>query len=219
MADYRAILAVSEAMRGLLLDSYQRGEFDSLQTLPSGESHDDVDRTPLQFEIYTTGDFRSHPVANGVTIFLYRIYINGVNRIPMGNLPGGSRKRPQLPLELHYLVTIWAGQHTLQHSLAAWTMRTLEDNALVHAGTLNAGGRGIFRPEETVELSLAEMRTEDLFRIWEVLGTNPYHLSIPYLARVVPIESIERKPEVEGPLVQERLFRNGRIQGGEDAQL
>jgi len=198
MADYRAVLAVSEAIRGVLRSSYRREDFDN---------------TPLEFEINTTRDFTSRTIENGVTLFLYRIYINGANRIPPGRFgPDGRRRQPQLPLELHFLVTIWARQHTLQHSLAAWTMRTLEDNALLPAGVLNAGGRGIFRPEESVEVSLAEMRTEDLFRIWEVLGPNPYHLSIPYLARVVAVESIERLPESEGPPVQQRTFQTGILQ-------
>jgi hypothetical protein len=200
MADYRAILAVSEAIRGVLRSSYRREDFDN---------------TPLEFEIYTTQDM-TRTIENGVSIFLYRLYIHGANRLPPGQIGrDGRRLMPQLPLELHYLITIWAGQHTLQHSLAAWTMRTLEDNALLPAGVLNAGGRNIFRPREAVELCLAEMRTEDLFRIWEVLAPRAYNLSIPYLARVVPIESIEREPEADGPPIQEREFQLGRrLSGG-----
>jgi hypothetical protein len=202
LADYRAILAVSDAIRGLLHSSYRRELFDN---------------TPLEFEVYTTRDFTSRGLENGITLFLYRIFIQGSNRIAPGRIgSNGRRQRPQLPLELHYLVTVWARQHTLQHSLAAWTMRTLEDNALLSSGVLNAGGRDVFRPDETVEIALAEMRTEDLFRIWEVLGPSPYHLSIPYLARVVSVESIERMPAAEGPPVQERELRAGPPERGEE---
>ncbi len=198
MADHRAITAVSEAVRGVLRSSYRREDFDG---------------TELEFEIYTTADFTTRTIENGVTLFLYRIYIAGSNRIPPGRIGlDGRRRRPQLPLELHYLVTIWAKQYTLQHSLAAWTMRTLEDNALLGSGVLDAGGRTTFRPDEAVELSLAEMRTEDLFRIWEVLGPSPYRLSIPYLARVVAVESVERVPSTEGPPVQDRTFREGSLE-------
>lgn len=189
MADFRGVLAVSEAMRGVLRSSYRREDFDN---------------TELQFEINTSQQFTSRRVNNGVTIFLYRIYINGTNRIPAGRIDAnGRRQRPLLPLELHYLVTVWAQDHTLQHSLATWTMRTLEDNAMLNAGVLNAGGAHVFRPDELVEIALAEMRTEDLFRIWDVLGATPYQLSIPYLARVVPIESQVRLPN-DGPPVQTR---------------
>lgn len=182
-------------MRGLLRSSYRREDFGN---------------TELEFEICTSRDFTTRTIEAGVTIFLYRIYINGTNRLPAGRVGfDGRRRRPHLPLELHYLVTIWARQYTLQHSLAAWTMRTLEDNALMPAGVLNAGGQDVFRGDESVEVCLAEMRTEDLFRIWEVLGTNPYNLSIPYLARVVPVESIERVPAADGPPIQERAFPMG----------
>lgn len=192
MANFRAILSVSEAIRGILRSSYRSEEFNN---------------SPLEFEIYTSNDFNVRTIQNGVTIFLYRIYINGSNRSPAGRIGhDGRRQRSQLPLELHYLVTIWAQQYSLQHSLAAWTMRILEDNGLIHPAVLNAGGRNIFRAEETVELSLAEMRTEDLIRIWEVLGTNSYHLSIPYLARYVPVESIEHIPDADGPPVQDRVI-------------
>jgi hypothetical protein len=193
VADFRAVLSVSEAMRGVLRSSYRREDFDD---------------TELEFEINTPQQFSSRRLQNGITIFLYRMYINGVNRIPAGRVDAsGRRQRPLLPLELHYLVTIWAQEHTLQHSLATWTMRTLEDNALLNAGVLNAGGANVFRQDEVVEISLAEMRTEDLFRIWDVLGATPYQLSIPYLARVVPIESLVHVPAPDGPPIQTRGLR------------
>jgi hypothetical protein len=197
MADYRAVLAVSEAMRGVLRSSYQREDFDG---------------TELEFEINTPQQFSARRLQNGITIFLYRIYINGSNRIPAGRLDlSGRRQRPLLPLELHYLVTVWAQEHTLQHSLATWTMRTFEDNALLNAGVLNAGGSRVFRPDEVVEICVADMRTEDLFRIWDVLAATPYQLSIPYLARVVAIESVVHVPSAEGPPVQTRTLRNAAL--------
>ncbi len=198
MADFRSVLAVSEAIRGVLRSSYRPEDFDN---------------TPLEFEIYTTRGIAS-PIENGVSLFLYRLYIHGANRIPAGTLGNDGRRRaPLLPLELHYLVTIWAGQHTLQHSLAAWTMRTLEDNALLPATLLNAGGDSTFGATESVELTLADMRTEDLFRIWEVLGPRAYNLSIPYLARVVPIETVRTLPGPEGAPVQDRTIEFGLLTG------
>jgi len=198
VADFRAVLAVSEALRGVLRSAYRREDFDNTQ---------------LEFEINTPQQFRARQIQNGVTVFLYRIYIHGSNRIPAGRIgPDGRRQRPLLPLELHYLVTTWAQEHTLQHTLAAWVMRTLEDNALLTAGVLNAGGSTVFRPDEAVELCLAEMRTEDLFRIWDVLGATPYQLSIPYLARVVPVESLVRMPPPEGPPIQDRRFTHATLE-------
>ena len=201
MADFRAVVAVSEAVRGVLRSSYRR---------------DDFDNTELEFEINTPQQFSARRLQNGITLFLYRIYINGSNRIPAGRVDAsGRRQRPLLPLELHYLVTIWAQEHTLQHSLATWAMRTLEDNALLNAGVLNAGGANVFHSDEVVEISLAEMRTEDLFRIWDVLGATPYQLSIPYLARVVAIESLMQVPAPDGPPIQTRGLRNAKLEASE----
>jgi hypothetical protein len=61
-----------------------------------------------------------------------------------------------------------------------------------------------FRPDETVDISLAELRTEDMFRIWDVIGMNVYQLSLPYVARIIHLES--RLPEHfdSGRVVQRR---------------
>ena len=57
---------------------------------------------------------------------------------------------------------------------------------------------------ELLEVGLAELSNEDLLRIWEVLGTSIYQLSVPYLAGVVRIESLQPLPEPGGLPVQER---------------
>ena len=56
---------------------------------------------------------------------------------------------------------------------------------------------------------MAEMATEDLFRLWELVGVGTYHLSIPYVARNVRIES--RRTITRGDLVQVRVSRVGTL--------
>ena len=107
-------------------------------------------------------------------------------------------------MELHFLLTIWGKEYSLQHTLAGWIMRTLEDNPILPAGLLNAVEPAIFRNDETVEICLAELRTEDLLRIWDVLGLNIYQLSVPYVARIINIESQQPTVTVSDVLVQER---------------
>ena len=188
MADYRAIKGVTEAVIYLLRSSYRYEEFNN----------------ELEFRIFTSRDF-AKPIANGASLFLYRIYPNGVHRTPAGRVGrDGRRLQTQLPVELHFLLTIWGKEYSLQHSVAGWIMRTLEDNPILPAGLLNATEPGIFRHDETVEICLAELRTEDLLRIWEVLGLNIYQLSVPYVARVINIESQQPTVTVSDVLVQER---------------
>ncbi len=52
-----------------------------------------------------------------------------------------------------------------------------------------------------------ELANEDLLRIWEVLGLGSYQLSVPYVARVVTIESAVPLLAAEGRPVQDRVHR------------
>ncbi len=167
-------MAVCEAVVSLLHSTYRPDDFNS----------------ELEFKVFTSNDFKSNTISNGASLFLYRIYCNGVRRHPAGRIgQDGKRHNTQLPLELHFLITVWGKEASLQNTLAGWIMRTLEDTPLLPSGILNIAHPGVFEPKETVDVSLAELRTEDMFRIWDVLGANAYQLSIPYAARVINIES------------------------------
>jgi len=189
MATFRAIGAVSAALVRLLESRYSPGDFSDNQ---------------LEFKVYLASDFQ-HPMDAGVSVFLYRVYANTHQRTPPGRLDAvGQRRRTQLPLDLHVLLTAWAKDASLQHTIAGWMMRTLEDTPSLPAGLLNNSARGVFQADETVELSIAELDTETLFRIWEVIAANAYQISVPYVARTVRIESDELLATYRP--VQERAF-------------
>lgn len=189
MATFRAVSAVSETMVHLLASRFSPEEFNM---------------NSLEFRVYLASDFAT-PMEAGVSVFLYRMFINPVQRTPPGRISAnGKRLRPPLPLDLHFLVTAWARDASLQHSIAGWMMRVLEDTPSLPAGLLNHGGLDIFEPDETVELAVAEIDTEALFRIWEVIGSNAYQISVPYVARNVRIES--DRVLASGDPVQERIF-------------
>lgn len=193
MADYRAIMGVSEAVIHLLESSYDPDVFD----------------TPLDFQVFTSNDFTDQKISAGVSLFVYRVFAHGAHRSPAGRMgTDGRRLQSTLPLEIHFLLTVWGGHASLQHSLAGWVMRALEDTPTLPAAALNAVVPGVFRDEESVDVCLSELRTEDLFRIWDVLGKDVYQLSIAYLARVINIESTRRLPADAG-LVQDRTTRAG----------
>jgi len=141
----------------------------------------------------------------GVSLFLYRIYHNNTMRTPPGRLlPSGERQRSKLPLDVHFLLTAWAKTAGLQHEIAGWMMRTLEDHPILPAGLLNAYRGGVFHPDEGVEVALTQLSVDDMFHIWEVMIRNVYQLSIPYVARMVQIES-KLGEAVSGGAVQERV--------------
>jgi hypothetical protein len=189
VSDHRAIAAVSEALIDLLESRHEPADFDGHQLL---------------FRVYLARDF-AQPMDAGVSVFLYRIYVNRVQRSPSGPLDlQGRRTRPMLPLDLHYLLTAWAKEASLQHAIAGWMMRVLEDSPVLPAGLLNRKLPGVFRPEETAELGVTDLSTEELFRIWEVIVNNAYQVSVPYVVRNVKIEST--RVLAESPPVQERGF-------------
>lgn len=187
MANYRAIKVVCEGVLKLLKSNFQASDFNNSQ---------------LQFEVYLAENFTSAMEA-GVSLFLYRIYVNTSHRTPGGRIgPDGQRYRTQLPLDLHFLLTAWAKDASLQHTIAGWMMRTLEDNPILPPGMLNSLDPEVFHPDETVEINLAELKNEDMLSIWRDVIEKKYQLSIPYMARNVRIEST--RPLTTGEPIQGR---------------
>ena len=174
MASYLAIASLCESIVRLLRSSYDPSDFDG---------------AALDFQVYVAEDFKN-PMDQGVSIFLYRIYHNGVHRTPPGRImPDGTRQQTKLPLDLHFLMTAWAKKASRQHEIAGWMMRVMEDNPILPDSMLNAHRSDVYHPSEAVEVVLAQLSVEDMFRIWEVMIQHVYQLSIPYVARMVEIES------------------------------
>jgi hypothetical protein len=187
LADTRAIEAVCNSVVDVLRDSYDPAQLDQ----------------DLEFRVYSASNFRQHMTA-GVSLFLYRIFIDGAHRNPGGRrLADGSRADAQLPLDLHFLLTTWGKDASTQYAIAGWMMRVLDDTPVLPAGLLNRRTPAIFHDDEAVEIVAGEIATEDLMRLWELIGPGSYQLSVPYVARNVRIESERREPT--GERVQERL--------------
>jgi uncharacterized protein DUF4255 len=190
MADYRAVPAVTEAVIELLQADYLAA--------PQFFNNE------LEFKIYLAKDF-AQPIAAGVSLFLYRIYPNGTQRTPRGRPSReGQQYRNQLPLDLHFILTAWAQDASLQHLIAGWMMRMIEDTPILPPGLLNQKYPNLFAPDEWVTITPAELATEELLRMWEVIVNNVYQVSIPYVARYVKIDS--RLPVETGQPIQERTL-------------
>ena len=190
MADYRAVSAVTEAVIELLQSRFQAA--------PQYFNNE------LEFKIYLAKDF-SHPMTAGVSLFLYRIYPNGTLRSTRGRPgPEGQQYRNQLPLDLHFILTAWAQDASLQHLIAGWMMRMIEDTPILPPGLLNQRYPDLFSADEGVVITPAELSMEELLRMWEVIVENVYQLSIPYVARYVKVDS-ELLFEIGRP-IQERTF-------------
>jgi hypothetical protein len=188
MASYRAIGSTCNAIVRLLQQSWSK---------PLFNNHD------LQFKVYQTADF-AQPMTFGVSLFLYRAAIHSAQRTPPSRPgPNGKPRRSQLPLELHLLLTPWASDASLAYEILGWMMRTIESTPILPAGLLNTSTAGVFAADETVELVAGQLTNEELFRIWDVIDAK-FHVSAPYVARVVRIDSEIEEPG-GGPVLTREL--------------
>lgn len=189
MANFRAIKVACEGVLKLLQRNYQPEDFNP----------------ELQFEIYLANNFDT-PMTTGISLFLYRVFPNTCHRIPAGRIgPEGRQYRTQLPLDLHFLLTAWGQEASLQHTIVGWMMRILEDIPILPSGFLNSLDSGVFKPDETLEIILADLNNEEMLNIWRELTEHNYQLSLPYIARNVRIES--SKLEAEGEPIDKRILQ------------
>jgi hypothetical protein len=189
LATYRAIATIGQALAGMLKDASAGTEFGG-----------------FKFELYQSGDFKATPVAEGVTLYLYRVGINTARRnMPPSVGPDGRRYRPAIAVDLYYLLTPWAKSAAKQHRLLGWTMRALQDVTVLPASVLNhyAPEKDTFRAQETVELICEPVSVQDMMNILDPVDLNQ-QLSVAYVARMVSIESTVLLEE--GAPVQTRVF-------------
>lgn len=193
MASFQAIAATGQAMLGLLADACPKPEFAN-----------------AQFELYQLSNFLS-PMEEGISLYLYRVAVNGARRnIPPAIGRDGKRRRPPIPLDLHYVLSAWARSAVKQQRLLGWTIRMLEDVPILPTGLLNNYGPepDIFESGETVEVILESLTLQDWNNLWSVTKTTP-PLSVGYVARMIGITS--SLPLIEAAEIQTREFKSGAL--------
>ncbi|MDX6269638.1 MAG: hypothetical protein QOD28_861 [Acidobacteriota bacterium] len=193
MATYESIAATGQAIIGLLGDACPKPEF-------AGAS----------FSLYQIKDFLS-PMEEGLSLFLYRIAVNGSRRnLPPSVGADGRRYRPPIPLDLHYMLTAWGKTAEKQQLLLSWAIRMLQDVPVLHASLLNdyASDPATFRPGETIEIILDPLNLQDMSNLATLTKLNP-PLSVTYVVRMVSVESKVALEEAE--LVQTRAFDLGKV--------
>jgi hypothetical protein len=191
MAKHPAIATVGTAILSLLADARPKSDFGN-----------------ARFELYQSSNFES-PMDEGISLFLYRVTINGTLRNPPGRIDlTGKRRRPPLPLDLYFMLTAWAKTAEKQQILLGWAMQQLEDFPILPSGLLNSFGSEpeVFRSEETVEIICEPISIQDMVSIWENIKSSKtkMQISVTYVARMVMIESSLQ--QIEAPWVQTRSF-------------
>lgn len=173
VAKAQAIAVVGQAVLGILADNIPQTEF-----------------TNARFELYQTSNFTS-PMEEGISLFLYRVEINSsLRNLPARTGLDGISRRPPLPLDLYYLLTVWAKDVVKQQRILGWAMRTLEDAPVLSASRLNNFGpeSDVFQPNEKIELIYQSLSLQDLSNLWSAFKVS-LPMSVAYIARVVGIDS------------------------------
>lgn len=176
MATMDAIAATCESVLQLLKRNYR----------PTRQGDPPI----LEFRVLQARDFSPPPMDEGVSLFLYRTAISSTQRTLPAPRPkdNGRCRRPQLPLDLHFIITPWAKSAAMEQRILGWAMRTIEDYPSLRAGLLNTDEHVIFDDDETLEIVPGDLTNEEMFRIWDVLPCD-FILSVPYIVRLVRINT------------------------------
>jgi len=125
-----------------------------------------------------------------LSIFLYRVDFNKTTRAAWSAV-GAHDGRARLPLDLHFLITPWSDNAEEEHAILGRAMQTLEGFPILSGPLLHQSGG--WAPNEVIQLVLEEISTEAVMRTFDSLPTD-YHLSVPYIARVLRLDSREAAP-------------------------
>jgi uncharacterized protein DUF4255 len=120
-----------------------------------------------------------------VSLYLYRVTMNEHLRSARRGLDAAHDGTP-LSVDLHYLLTVWAGTALEEQIILAWAMRQLQQHPVLDRSSLSP--EADWNPGEFIQVIPAELSNEDVMRIWDALQPS-YRLSVSYIARVVRIDA------------------------------
>jgi hypothetical protein len=119
-----------------------------------------------------------------LTLFLCRVDFNKAMRAAWSAI-GHQDGRAHLPLDLHFLLTPWASNAAHEHAILGRALQCLEETPILSGPLLHESGA--WAPNEAIQIVLEEISTEAVMRTFDSLPTD-YHLSVPYVARVLRID-------------------------------
>jgi uncharacterized protein DUF4255 len=181
VANFGSISAV-----GVSIERFLNASFTEEQPLENGTTKAILVRTE-DFDPANTSSSLTRP---SISVFLYRVDFNKTMRAgwsAVGNIDG----RAHLPLDLHFLLTPWSENAESELRILGRAMQALETTPIFGGPLLDPSGG--FAPNESVQIILEEISTEAVMRTFDSLPTD-YKLSVPYIARVLRIESKTAAP-------------------------
>lgn len=148
------------------------------------------------FALYSSGELAGTlDDLTRITLFLYRVTVNEHTR-QLRPGPMSPEQQAPLGLDLHFMLSAWAGNAQDEHLTLAWAMRQLYLHPILDASSLSPEAG--WSSEEIVQIVPSELSNEDMMRIWDALDPA-YRLSVSYVARLVRIDPdtlLEARPVV-----------------------
>src|ERR1700683_1541168 len=143
----------------------------------------------------------------GINIFLYQVAPNTAWRnanAPTRAADGTLLRRPQVALDLYYLLTFYGDDQTLeQQRLLGAAARAINANPVLQRADIQntqssvafLNGADLADQPELVRFTPIHFSLEELSKLWSVFLKTDYVLSVAYVASVVLIET----DDVVGP--------------------
>jgi hypothetical protein len=196
MANIGAILSVSNSIIKFLESSYAR----------TGS-----DEHAATFRLLSSGNLAEESLdADGVvSLYLYRVTVNDHLRNTRPHR--GPELSVPLPLNLHYLLSVWSMSAETEQFLLAWAMRHLHEHPILDRSSLTPDGG--WAADEVIHIAPDELSNEDLLRLWDTI-TPSYRISYSYVARVVQLEPSQRVDAVPVVAKRTRFAEMGGGSGG-----
>jgi hypothetical protein len=181
VADFRAIAAAAKTIERVLNACFVADQ----------PVHNKVTKAVVvQTEDFDRTNNDSIIPANAVSIFLYRVEVNRVMRAAwagVGNLDGQAH----LPVDLHFLLTAWAGNAEHEHQILGKTMQCLDSFPSMSGPVLYP--TAAWTDTESIQVMVEDVSLEPLMRTFDSLDAD-FRLSVPYLARIVRVDGRNVEP-------------------------
>jgi hypothetical protein len=201
MSDYRAIAAVTKTLQNML------------QPVVTAAVPGAVVRSVRPDRTLSTTS------SGEVTVYLYQVSPNTASRnsdLVTRRGDGSLIRRPQVALDLHYLISFYGDDSRLIPQLLLGTVISAlhaqpypraEDipESSDSATGLNLAGTGLEDQIDRLRFIPLPLTHEELSKLWSIFFQIPYTLSIGYLCSVVLIESDMAVPQPALPIRGPRL--------------
>ena len=185
MATSAGIAAVAKSVERLLARRFEEEEPATTGT--------------TKVSLATTQMFETGIAVPALTVYLYRVEMNRVMR-PAWAEVAHYDGRGHLPLDLQFLITAWASDPEDEYRILGRAMECLEATPILTGPLLESLNESTWGPGESIQLLIDEVPPETVMRLFDLLPVK-YRLSLPYLARVMRLDTRPAIPDLPATTV------------------